>query len=92
MTIAAKWANSWRRVTPRPLLTNILLAIALVELQAADGHRVMLNTGEVTYFREPRDGEHFVKGAKCLVFLSDGRFISVIETCDEVEQKFQQAK
>lgn len=66
--------------------------MSLLELQAADGHRVTLNAAEVTYFREPRDADHFVKGAHCLVFLTDGRFISVVETCDVVEQKFQEAK
>lgn len=51
---------------------------------------VIVNVAEATYFRAPRAGDNFVKGAKCLVFLSDGRFLSVTETCDEVEQKFKQ--
>lgn len=51
---------------------------------------VVVNVAEATYFREPRGSDHFVKGARCLVFLSDGRFISVTETCEEVEQKFKQ--
>jgi hypothetical protein len=66
-----------------------ILATTIVTLTDPGGRAVNVNVAEVTYFREPRDSDHFVKGAKCLVFLSDGRFISVAETCDEVENKFK---
>ena len=52
----------------------------------------IVNVAEATYFREPKEGDHFVRGAKCLVFLSDGRFLSVTETCGEVELKFKEAR
>jgi len=63
-----------------------IVAILFIELHAPDGQKIDINPAEVNTVREPREGAegHFAKGVKCLVTMTDGKFIAVIEPCDAV--------
>lgn len=45
---------------------------------------VEVNPQRIVSLRQPRGGEHFAPGSHCLVFTSDGKYISTRETCEEI--------
>lgn len=59
-----------------------------VVLHAPDGGDVLLNPEEVVSMRGPRttDKMFMVEGAHCLINTSDGKYVSVRETCAEVKR------
>jgi hypothetical protein len=63
-----------------------LFAILLVSLTAPDGARIDINATQVTSVREPRGVKegHFAPETRCLVVMSNGKFIAVRETCEDV--------
>lgn len=61
-----------------------LLALEFIHITAADGKLVAVNASEITAIRVPRATDNFVAGAKCLVFLTDGRFISASDSCEKI--------
>jgi hypothetical protein len=66
------------------MLLSLVLALHLVTLRTADGVSIEVNVDEIVAYRMPRKGEHFTPGAKCLLFMTDGRFLNISETCEEV--------
>lgn len=67
-----------------------LAATMLVALTTVDGARVFINPAFVTKLYptkeavERKPNELVVKGARCVVTMSDGKFLSVTEACDYV--------
>ena len=71
------------------------LALGLVLLHGPSGSEIWVNPKTVTTMHTSRPGEanrHITQGARCLLNTTDGKFISVVETCDEVRLKFQERK
>jgi hypothetical protein len=68
--------------------------LALVLLHAPQGHEIYINPDTVTTMRSPpaEKNKHFTDEAKCMLNTSDGKFIAVIESCDEVRKLFQQTR
>jgi len=70
----------------------ILLAAALVELitvHMIDGRAVQINSQQITQLIHGSEGPNkvLVKGVHCVIRLTDSSFVSVAETCAEVEAK-----
>jgi uncharacterized protein YlzI (FlbEa/FlbD family) len=40
--------------------------------------------------RGREEGKNFAKGVECMINTSDGKFIAVAETCNEVYQKIEE--
>jgi hypothetical protein len=59
----------------------ILLVLTLIVLHGADQREIDVNPTEITSLREGSDSQHFTKGLRCLVNLSDGKFVAVLESC-----------
>jgi hypothetical protein len=57
--------------------------LVLVELHRPDGSPILINPKQVTSLREPQAGGHFAKGTRCLIYLTNGNFVTVRETCTE---------
>jgi hypothetical protein len=74
----------------------IVLALALVQVTTADGARVFINPEFVTKLYPTKEAtqrgpnELVVKGARCVVTLSDGKFLSVLEDCDYLRSLLEQ--
>jgi len=71
----------------------LLAAVQLILLTGPDNQRIELNPQQVVTLREPRtpgDQEHFPKAVRCLIHTTDGKFVTVTETCDQVRQLLQQ--
>lgn len=63
----------------------ILAASHFVTLSGPDNITVDLNIDQIVSLRSPRDNDRIVhKDAHCIVFLSDGKFIAVVEECPKI--------
>jgi hypothetical protein len=73
----------------------IALVFGLVLLHSAGGHDIYLNPKTVTTMRAATPGKPnklITDDAKCVLNTSDGKFISVVETCDEARKMMEQVK
>jgi hypothetical protein len=62
------------------------LVILLITLTGPDQQAIEVNPNEIVALREPRGTDHFARGTRCLVFTSDGKYLSVMETCEKVHE------
>lgn len=68
----------------------VLAATLLVSVTAPDGARVHINPSFITKLYPTKEAvagkanSLVVPGAKCVITMSDGKFISVLESCDYV--------
>ena len=69
-------------------------AMAMVLLHRADGGEVRVFPSHVTSLHEAaiHGPKVITKAAGCVVWLADGRMLSVIETCDVVRKKLEEAR
>jgi hypothetical protein len=65
-----------------------MIALALIILHRSDGREVAINPPQVTSLRSaPGPLDRLAPyGVHCIVGLTDGKFIAVIETCKNVQQ------
>lgn len=72
----------------------IAAAIELITLHMVDGRAVQINPREVTQLVHPRDEENraLIDSVNCVVRFTDGGFVSVAETCEEVEKLMEGLK
>jgi hypothetical protein len=69
-----------------------MLALALTVLHRADGQEVAINPAQVTSLRAPAGPlNNLIPRGGCIVGLTDGKFIAVIETCRNVQQMLEGA-
>jgi uncharacterized protein YlzI (FlbEa/FlbD family) len=67
----------------------IMATLYLIRLHSPDGHEIDINPREITVIREREHGKHFTPGVECAISMSDGKFVAVVETCDEVRAKIE---
>ena len=67
-------------------------ALLFITLQAPGGQPVFVSPHGVSSVREPQNvnKRYFVKGTRCVLVMTNGQFIAVTETCDEVLGKLQE--
>lgn len=67
---------------------SMIATVALIVLHLIDGRTVTINPDQVTRLSEAREDDNEAKalapGVRCVVYLTDGRFVSVAEECDTV--------
>jgi hypothetical protein len=67
-----------------------LFALHLVRLMGTDGELVEINPEEVVSVREPgMIAGHLHPFTRCVIYTSDGKFISVKNECSEVQSKLE---
>ena len=68
---------------------TLLAALHLIFVHGPDDQSIFLNVDEISSIREPRgEGERVVhKNVSCIVFMTNGKFVGTIETCDEIVKK-----
>jgi hypothetical protein len=66
----------------------IFVAETLLVLHGGDKQEVTINTEQVTSLRGPKATSDplFAHGVKCLVGLTDGKFVTVTEDCETVRR------
>lgn len=73
----------------------ILATVVLVTLHGVNGHEIFVNPREVTSMHAAIPGKPnktFTEGVRCMISTTDGKFVTVIETCEAVRQLFQNSK
>jgi hypothetical protein len=66
--------------------------VVLVLLHGPHGHGILVNPAMVTSMQAARQGKpnaHISEAVRCLINTSDGKFVAVIETCDQVRGLFR---
>lgn len=66
----------------------ILLVIMLVQFHGPTGERIDVNPAEVTGVRESH-GQLLAEGVKCVVGLTNGKYVSLGDDCETVRMKLQ---
>lgn len=68
----------------------VLAALHLIVLHSLDGGTVVVNSDQVTSLRSPRPKQNLTHdAANCVVGLTDGKLVSVTESCDTVRQMLE---
>jgi hypothetical protein len=66
----------------------LLIASHFITAHTPDGEEVSLNTAEISSIRQPQDAatsvDHFAKGTKCVVVMTNGKFIALTDTCIDI--------
>lgn len=73
----------------------VLVVLQLVVMHTVDGREVSINPKQVTSLHGAKDGQgnQLLTGdVSCVVGLTDGKFISVAESCDAVRKLLEGAK
>jgi hypothetical protein len=77
-------------------MNDILLALTLIVLHTVDGYEVFINPDEIVMMRPTSEAargtrnEVVVTGVYCLIGLTNGKFVSVVETCPVVRDAINQ--
>ena len=59
--------------------------LVMVILHSATGVEIEVNSATITNMRNPEPGNKlFTQNVKCLINMSDGKFVTVKETCEQV--------
>jgi hypothetical protein len=68
----------------------------LIVLHTLDGREIDVVASQITSMREAKsdsaDNKDFTKGVRCMINTSDGKFVSVMETCATVRQRIGELK
>ena len=68
------------------------LVTGLVLLHGPQGHGILINPAAVTSMQAAMPGKanaQINEAVRCLINTSDGKFVAVIETCDQVRGLFR---
>ena len=73
----------------------VALSLAILLLHGPTGREIRLNTKTVTSLHAPEKqgrNQAITSGANCLINTTDGKFISVVETCAEITRMIEGPK
>lgn len=64
-------------------MTPVLAAILM--LHSVSGSEIDVNPKSIISMREARPNDsYFAEGVRCMINTSDGKFVTVVETCEEI--------
>jgi len=75
-----------------------LAAVVLISVTAPDGAKLHINPSYITKMYPTKEAldkgpnQYVVKGAKCVITMADGKFVSVLEPCDYVLRLIEKMK
>lgn len=69
----------------------VKIVLVLVTLIGPNGQEIQVNPAEVTSLRAPNEPglAHFAPGTKCVLVMTDGKFIALSEACAAVSAKLE---
>ena len=71
-----------------------VVALQLIVLHALDGRDVVINPRAVVSLRQARDeshpGKQLTGKVNCIIATTDGKYLTVEESCDSVRQRLEQ--
>ena len=78
-----------------------LVAAALIVLHNVDGTEVLVAASQIVALQatneggargNPRSNDLIARGHHCVVALTNGKFVSVVETCEAIAQAMEKTK
>lgn len=63
------------------------MLLELLELHGPDGQTAWVAPAQITSLRAPTAtdlGRHFARGSRCIVTLTDSKFVAVVEDCPAI--------
>ena len=73
----------------------MIVALVLILLHGPDGREITLNPQAITTLQAARDGvvnNVIAPDVKCVVNTTDGKFTSVVESCERVRELIKQGE
>jgi hypothetical protein len=71
-------------------MEHLLVAVQMITVHMLDGREVLVNPAAIAELRSGRPDDDpkrvLIKGVFCVIFFPSGRWLSVVETCDEVRK------
>jgi hypothetical protein len=64
----------------------------LLVLHNAEGREVLINPAAITSLRGRQGGDNFPPSVNCHIGLSDGKFQTVMESCDAVSKALEKVE
>ena len=74
------------------LLLAVLAAVEFIEVHGPDGQVAFVNTNEISTLRAPTSSDlnrHFSKETHCIIVTTNGKFLSSVETCNELRNRMK---
>lgn len=71
-------------------MLRLAAVLYLIHVHGPDGKQeIEINVTEITSIRQPREksADHFADGTNCLVYMTNGQFVSTHEPCLEIINK-----
>ena len=73
------------------------IAVIFLLLHGPDGREVYINPEEITSLRadradQPKDSKMFTEGVHCMVNLSDGKYVTVVESCAVIDKMMEKIR
>jgi hypothetical protein len=70
---------------------TLLVAMVWLEVHTLDGRTVIINSEEIISFAQPnKEKGLWTDAARCIITLTDAKFVTVKETCDEVRASLKE--
>lgn len=72
-----------------------LVAYGFIVLHNLSGQEVIINTDQITAITPTRDDEGkklLTDKVQCVIGFSNGKFVTVVEKCDDVRRKLEDVK
>ena len=70
-----------------------MMLATLIVLHSVAGIPIEINPAMVTHLRQPEfKTPSFTEGARCMINMADGKYVTVRETCAEVRTLIEQRK
>ena len=77
-------------------MDHLTAAVFLLLLHAPDGQEIRIAPDQVTSLHAPRTDpssqKHFAPTVHCLINLTDGKFVSVVEECPQIQKLLEERK
>ena len=74
-------------------MRNGIAIPVMIVLHSGTGTAIDVNTETITNLRNPEpNNSAFTPNVKCQINMTDGKFVTVMETCKEVRQVMENAK
>jgi len=69
----------------------LALNLHLINVHGPDNQLIQLNANEISSLREQRENEegHFGPNVRCIVFMTNGKFIGARETCPNIIREIE---
>lgn len=78
------------------MMASVLIAAVAMEfviVHGPNGQEISINANHISSVRRPLDSEsHGTAGMKCVVVMTNGKFIGTLETCTQLGDKIRGIK